>query len=74
MFAIPGQNFRDFSHELFFSCAKATRKWRELQHGRKRQQGTCSGRTARLKVLFPAPFFGSFFGRAKNEQEKILTL
>jgi hypothetical protein len=27
-----------------------------------------SERRAWLKLSFPAPFFGSFFGRAKNEQ------
>jgi hypothetical protein len=30
----------------------------------------CSGRTKRRKLLFSAPFFGSFFGRAKNEQDQ----
>jgi hypothetical protein len=34
-------------------------------------QDLCSGRKNRLKLSFPAPFFGSFFGRAKNEQRNL---
>jgi hypothetical protein len=31
-------------------------------------KAACSGRTNSLKLSFPEPFFGSFFGRAKTEQ------
>jgi len=31
----------------------------------------CSGRANKLQLAFSAPFFGSFFGRAKNEQRKM---
>ncbi len=34
-------------------------------------QGLCSGRTDGQNLSFPASFFGSFFGRAKNEQRNL---
>ena len=34
----------------------------------------CSRRTKSLGLAFPAPFFGSFFGRAKNEQENYIKI
>jgi hypothetical protein len=46
-----GQNGNGANFRLFGGAVKAL----------------CSRQTKSLKLSFPAPFFGSFFGRAKNE-------
>jgi hypothetical protein len=55
---------------LFFSGARANRKWCELQPGRKRQQRLCSGRTAGLKLSFSAPFLWFFLWTNKERTDK----
>ena len=65
-------NFVPVAKNKFFSSAKANRKWCEILAGRKRLQGLRGERTDGQNLSFPAPFFGSFFGRTKNEQDNNL--